>query len=54
MPQLDFLVCYTNVGHSNFRCYLKKIISDITAFEPCTLSLASLLVEHIGNVTVDF
>ena len=31
----------------------KKIISsDITAFEPGTL--ASLLVEHVGNVTVDF
>ena len=45
MPQLDFFVCY--------RCYLKKIkSSDITAFEPGTL--ASLLVEHVGNVTVDF
>ena len=32
---------------------LKKIISsDITAFEPGTL--ASLLVEHVGNVTVVF
>ena len=31
-------------------CYLKKIISsDITAFEPGTF--ASLLVEHVGNVT---
>ena len=34
-------------------CYFQKIISsDITAFEPGTL--ASLLVEHVGNVTVDF
>ena len=38
---------------SNFLCYLKKIISsEITAFEPGTL--ASLLVEHVGNVTVYF
>ena len=34
-------------------CNLKKIISsDITAFELGTL--ANLLVEHVGNVTVDF
>ena len=34
-------------------CNYKKIISsDMTAFEPGTL--ASLLVEHVGNVTVDF
>ena len=39
----------TNVGHSNFR---KIISSEITAFEPDTL--ASLLVEHVGNLTVDF
>ena len=40
----------TNVGHSNFRCYLKKIISsNITAFEPGTL--ASLLLAHVGSVT---
>ena len=46
-------VLQTNVGHSNFRCYFLKIISsDITAFEPGTL--ASLLVEHVGNVTVNF
>ena len=42
------------VGHSNFRCVMKKkiISSDITAFEQGTL--ASLMVEHVGNVTVDF
>ena len=48
-------VLQTNVWHSNFRyvIYKKKIkSSDITAFEPGTL--ASLLVEHVGNVTVDF
>ena len=34
-------------------CNLKKIISsDITAFEPGTS--ASLLVEHVGSVTVVF
>ena len=34
-------------------CYFPKIISfDITAFEPGIL--ASLLVKHIGNVTMDF
>ena len=33
-------------------CNLKKIISDITAFEPGTL--AYLLVEHVSSVTVDF
>ena len=46
-------VLQTNEGHSNFRCVIfKKSSSDITAFEPGTL--ASLLVEHVGNVTVDF
>ena len=55
MPQLDFLVCYRRMSGTVIldMCYLKKIISsDITAFEPGTL--ASLLVEHVGNVTVDF
>ena len=34
-------------------CNLKKIkSSDTTAFEPGTL--ASLLVEHVDSVTVDF
>ena len=44
-------VLHTNVGNSNFRYVLfsKNISSDITAFEQGTL--ASLLVEHIGNVT---
>ena len=46
-------VLQTNVVHRNFRCVIKKIISaDMTAFKPGTL--ASLLVEHVGNVTVDF
>ena len=41
----------TNLGHSNFRyVLLKKIISsEINAFEPDTL--ASLVVEHVGNLT---
>ena len=52
MPQLDFLVCYIRMWGTVIldMCYLKKLISsDITAFEPGTL--ASLLVEHVGNVT---
>ena len=42
-------VLHTNVGHSNFRCVIKKKSTDMTVFEPGTL--ASLLVEHVGNVT---
>ena len=43
-------VLQTNVGNSNLRCNLKKIISaDITAFEPGTS--ASSLVEHVDSVT---